>query len=134
MIHPDIERMTADDLAALQSTRLAEMGARLAESLDWSALRAGYLFPFLTVPVERIDRFMSTSGPTGLPVMFGTTRTDYHVRLKQQMARVLSAAGVMREIRARLGIDADVECTGPGTLPRYEAKATRVLHRASEQA
>ena len=39
-------------------------------------------------------------------------------------------ADVRREIRARLGFNADVECFVEGTLPRYEAKATRVLPRA----
>jgi phenylacetate-coenzyme A ligase PaaK-like adenylate-forming protein len=39
-------------------------------------------------------------------------------------------AEVRREIRARLGFNAVVECFSEGTLPRYEAKATRVLHRA----
>jgi phenylacetate-CoA ligase len=39
-------------------------------------------------------------------------------------------ADVRREIRARLGFNALVECLPEGTLPRYEAKATRVLHRA----
>src|SRR5882672_6559463 len=39
-------------------------------------------------------------------------------------------ADVRRVIRARLGFNADVECFVEGTLPRYEAKATRVLPRA----
>lgn len=37
---------------------------------------------------------------------------------------------IKREIGARLGFGANVECHPEGTLPRYEAKATRVLHRA----
>jgi phenylacetate-CoA ligase len=40
------------------------------------------------------------------------------------------AADVRREIRARLGFNALVECLPEGTLPRYGAKATRVPHRA----
>ncbi|MGO4836735.1 phenylacetate--CoA ligase family protein [Rhizobiaceae sp. 2RAB30] len=36
---------------------------------------------------------------------------------------------IRREVRARLGINIDVECLPEGSLPRYEAKATRVLHR-----
>ncbi len=39
-------------------------------------------------------------------------------------------ADIRREIRARLGFNAEVDCVMEGTLPRYEAKATRVLHRA----
>jgi phenylacetate-CoA ligase len=37
---------------------------------------------------------------------------------------------IKREIHARLGLRVNVECSEEGTLPRYEAKATRVLHRA----
>ena len=40
-----------------------------------------------------------------------------------------AAADVRREIKARLGINVNVECHREGELPRYEAKATRVLHR-----
>lgn len=36
---------------------------------------------------------------------------------------------VGREIHARLGMKVCVECHPEGTLPRYEAKAVRVLHR-----
>jgi phenylacetate-coenzyme A ligase PaaK-like adenylate-forming protein len=42
----------------------------------------------------------------------------------------LIVADIKREVRARLGMGVDVECLQEGTLPRYEAKATRVLHRA----
>jgi len=38
---------------------------------------------------------------------------------------------VKREIRSRVGIHTTVECVEYGSLPRYEAKATRVLHRAA---
>jgi phenylacetate-coenzyme A ligase PaaK-like adenylate-forming protein len=38
---------------------------------------------------------------------------------------------IRREIRSRIGIHAEVECQPYGTLPRYEAKAMRVLHRAA---
>lgn len=37
---------------------------------------------------------------------------------------------IRRETKARLGMNINVECHPEGTLPRYEAKATRVLHRA----
>lgn len=40
-------------------------------------------------------------------------------------------ADIRRTIHTRIGIHADVECVPSGTLPRYEAKATRVLHRSS---
>lgn len=37
---------------------------------------------------------------------------------------------IQREVRARLGMKIAVECNPEGTLPRYESKAVRVLHRA----
>ena len=39
------------------------------------------------------------------------------------------AADIGREVHTRMGLHVDVECHAFGTLPRYEAKATRVLHR-----
>ena len=41
-------------------------------------------------------------------------------------------ADIRREVQARVGIQIEVECQPYGTLPRYEAKATRVLHRPSK--
>ncbi len=38
---------------------------------------------------------------------------------------------IRREIHTRVGIHAHVQCLPYGSLPRYEAKATRVLHRPS---
>ena len=38
---------------------------------------------------------------------------------------------IRSEIKARMGMHVDVVCQPYGTLPRYEAKATRVLHRPS---
>ena len=57
-------------------------------------LRAQYPFPYLTVEIEQVERFVSTSGTTGLPVMFGMTRNDFHHLLPYQMTRLLTAAGV----------------------------------------
>jgi len=42
------------------------------------------------------------------------------------------AADIGREIHTRMGLHVDVECHAFGTLPRYEAKATRVLHRPAQ--
>ncbi len=39
------------------------------------------------------------------------------------------ASEIGREVQARLGFRPLVECLDEGVLPRYEAKATRVLHR-----
>lgn len=54
------------------------------------------------------------------------------VEAERQSNRPVDAivADIRREIQARLGFNADVDCVAEGTLPRYEAKATRVLHRA----
>jgi phenylacetate-CoA ligase len=39
------------------------------------------------------------------------------------------AKAVERELSSRLGLKVPVECLEEGTLPRYEAKAQRVLVR-----
>ena len=36
-LHPEIERLDRDDMRALQATKLAALGARLAESEEWVA-------------------------------------------------------------------------------------------------
>jgi len=119
--HPEVESLDRDALRALQERRLAALGARLATSPDWvahfaqaglhprdltslealravptlekSALRERYPFPLLTVPVERVSRFVATSGTTGPPVTFGFTDAD-RALTAQQMARILRCAGV----------------------------------------
>lgn len=131
MPHSDIESLDRDGILKLQREGLAEMGRRLGESAVWRAhfaksgmkpedlaspdglanaptmekslLREGYPFPFLTVPMERVERFVATSGTTGLPVTFGMTENDLHRLLPQQMARLLGAAGVCRGDRAYQG-------------------------------
>lgn len=141
MMHPDIEQLDAGGIKALQLERLAALGERLAQSPDWvahfasagmtpqdlatpdgldnapfldkSTLRHAYPFPYLTVPMSRVERFMATSGTTGLPVMFGMTREDYRVLLKQQMQRVLSAAGVRPGMRAYQGYGYGLWIGGP---------------------
>lgn len=50
-----------------------------------------------------MERFVATSGTTGLPVMFGLTRRDLHELLPSQTARLLAAAGVRRGARAYQG-------------------------------
>ncbi|MEZ5726663.1 MAG: hypothetical protein R3E48_00835 [Burkholderiaceae bacterium] len=40
------------------------------------------------------------------------------------------AAEVAARLRARLGLTVSVACHADGTLPRYEAKAVRVIRRA----
>lgn len=44
------------------------------------------------------------------------------------------AREVRSRLKARLGLSCEVRCHDEGTLPRYEAKATRVLRRAAGEA
>jgi phenylacetate-coenzyme A ligase PaaK-like adenylate-forming protein len=141
MIHPEIEALDHDSILRLQRTRLAALGERLSKSEEWvahfrsagmkpddlasmdglanapfldkSALRDRYPFPFLTIPMERVTRFMATSGTTGLPVMFGMTREDLDDLLASQMARILTAAGVKRGQRAYQGYGYGLWIGGP---------------------
>lgn len=113
---------TRDDVLAIQNAKLAALGARLADSDEWcehfagaglsprdladpralsalppldkTDLRARYPFPFLTVAPERIARFCATSGTTGLPVMFGFTRSDWEQTVARQLARIFRATGI----------------------------------------
>lgn len=149
MIHPQIERLDAEDIATLQKDKLTALGERLAAHPEWaahfkaagmsprdlaakdglaatpfldkSALRDRYPFPFLTVPVEEVERFMATSGTTGLPVMFGMTSHDCRVLLKQQMERCLTAAGVTRGMRAYQGYGYGLWIGGPALDVGYAA-------------
>ncbi|GGC87279.1 phenylacetate--CoA ligase family protein [Chelatococcus reniformis] len=141
MMHPEIETLDHDALLALQRERLAALSQRLAQSDEWiahfrsagmnprdlaaadglahapfldkSSLHARYPFPFLTAPMEAIERFMATSGTTGLPVMFGMTGNDFRRLLPYQMARVLTAAGVQRGQRAYQGYGYGLWIGGP---------------------
>lgn len=149
MIHPDIETLDADGIAALQQRKLQQLGQRLASHPEWvdhfrsagmtpqdlaakdglsaapfldkSALRDRYPFPFLTEPMDNVERFMATSGTTGLPVMFGMTGHDYRVLLKQQMERSLTAAGVQRGMRAYQGYGYGLWIGGPALDAGYAA-------------
>ncbi len=131
MKHPEIELLDRDGILKIQQDGLADMGRRLAESESWRAhfaqagmrpedlatpdglanapmmekslLRDHYPFPFLTTPMEQVERFVATSGTTGLPVMFGMTHQDLHSLLPYQMERLLTAAGVKQGYRAYQG-------------------------------
>jgi phenylacetate-CoA ligase len=122
MLHPDIEQLDRDDLAAIQRRKLKALGERLAASPEWvehfagggvhprdladpqalasvpfldkSQLRARYPFPMLTAPVDTVTRFCATSGTTGLPVLFGFTDYDLNDLLAKQVARQLYCHGV----------------------------------------
>lgn len=141
MLHPDVESLDWEALTKLQRSRLRELGNRLSKSEEWTkhfasvgmkptdmaaddglanspfldkdALRQRYPFPFLTTPMERIERFMATSGTTGLPVVFGMTRADYHELLPRQLARMLSATGVKPGQRAYQGYGYGLWIGGP---------------------
>lgn len=141
MIHPEFEGLDVTALQALQARRLTELGARLSGSAEWvehfaasgmkpsdlaaedglahapflekAALRGRYPFPFLTVPMEKVARFMATSGTTGQPITFGMTKADWEVLLPFQMARILSAAGVRPGQRAYQGYGYGLWIGGP---------------------
>jgi phenylacetate-coenzyme A ligase PaaK-like adenylate-forming protein len=68
-----------------------------------------------------IDKELTTIGT--LTVAVEATHADQ--RPAEQIV-----SDIRRETKARLGMNINVECHPEGTLPRYEAKATRVLHRA----
>jgi phenylacetate-coenzyme A ligase PaaK-like adenylate-forming protein len=141
MLHADVERLDYPAIQALQRKRLAELAHRLEGEPDWTAhfaaagmrpsdlaaddglanapfldktaLHGRYPFPFLTVPMPSVRRFMATSGTTGLPVLFGMTENDYGRLLPHQMARILSAAGVQRGQRAYQGYGYGLWIGGP---------------------
>lgn len=141
MLRPEIEKLDYEGLLALQRKRLGELGKRLATREEWvahfrsggmspldlcapdglanapfldkTALRDRYPFPLLTVDMTQVQRFMATSGTTGLPVMFGMTAHDYDVLLPYQMARILSAAGVRQGQRAYQGYGYGLWIGGP---------------------
>jgi phenylacetate-CoA ligase len=120
--HPAVETLDREGIVAIQRAKLASLGARLAASPEWVAyfervgthpralgnagefermpmlekrdLRERYPFPFLTEPVERVARFVATSGTTGLPVLFGYSRKDVAELISAQMCRILRCAGV----------------------------------------
>lgn len=122
MLHPEIEQLDRDEIAAIQHRKLAVLGRRLAESPEWvahfarggvhprdladpqalakvpllekSELRGRYPFPLLTTPVEKVSRFSATSGTTGLPVLFGYTDYDLNELLANQVARQLYCHGL----------------------------------------
>jgi len=129
--HPDVETLDRASLETLQDRKLGALGERLAQHPEWvehfasfgmkpsdlrdrnslrrvatlekSALRARYPFPFLTVPMHEVARFCATSGTTGLPVMFGYTQRDITSLMAYQMSRLLCAAGVERGERVYQG-------------------------------
>ena len=128
--HPEVEGLDWAAMLALQERRLRALGERLSRDPGWiahfasfgmkpeqlnretlaragtlekTALRERYPFPFLTVPMEEVARFCATSGTTGLPVMFGYTFKDVRELLPYQMARLLNAAGVRRGERVYQG-------------------------------
>lgn len=150
MLHPEVERLDWEGIAALQRQRLAALGERLAAAGDWTehfasagmaprdlaaedglahapfldkvTLRDRYPFPFLTVPIERVERFMATSGTTGLPVLFGMTARDFHELLPRQLERMLAAAGVKRGQRAYQGYGYGLWIGGPALDVGFAAR------------
>ncbi|MBN8918363.1 MAG: AMP-binding protein [Rhizobiales bacterium] len=149
MQHPEVESLDRDGILKLQREGLAGLGARLAQCDTWKAhfaqagmtpedlasedglanapfmdkslLRDLYPFPFLTVPMDKVERFVATSGTTGLPVTFGMTKNDLHSLLPSQMARLLTAAGVKAGFRAYQGYGYGLWIGGPALDAGFSA-------------
>ncbi|TAK49789.1 MAG: phenylacetate--CoA ligase family protein [Xanthobacteraceae bacterium] len=141
MYHPDVESLDREGILQLQRHHLGELAARLAERLEWiehfksagmhpndllaadglahvpflekSDLRSRYPFPFLSTDMSKVERFVATSGTTGLPVLFGMSHNDFNKLLPYQMARMLSAAGVKPGQRAYQGYGYGLWIGGP---------------------
>jgi len=131
MLHPEIELLDRDGILKLQQERLARLGQRLQNNPQWrehfsqagmtpadlaapgalehvpflekADLHKCYPYPYLTVPLSSVERFVATSGTTGMPVMFGLTKNDLNGLLPSQTARLLAAAGVRAGARAYQG-------------------------------
>jgi len=149
MQHPEVESLDRDGIHRIQREGLVRLGARLGQCEEWKAhfadagmrpedlasadglesapfmdkslLRDHYPFPFLTVPLESVERFVATSGTTGLPVTFGMTRNDLHQLLPYQMARLLTAAGVRSGFRAYQGYGYGLWIGGPALDAGFSA-------------
>ncbi len=149
MLHPEIESLDRDGILRLQRAGLARLGERLGRNDAWrdhfnaagmqpedlaapdglsqapflekADLRNHYPFPFLTVPMEEVERFVATSGTTGLPVLFGLTRADFGTLLPRQVARMLAAAGVPRGARAYQGYGYGLWIGGPALDQGFKA-------------
>lgn len=141
MYHSEIESLDYEGILALQRQRLGEMASRLAACPEWvdhfktagmhpqdlaaadglghapflekADLRSRYPFPFLSMDMTKVERFVATSGTTGLPVLFGMSHNDFSTLLPYQMARMLSAAGVKPGQRAYQGYGYGLWIGGP---------------------
>ncbi|NTT84533.1 phenylacetate--CoA ligase family protein [Tabrizicola fusiformis] len=149
MLHPEIEMLDREGILRIQRRRLATLGERLAKNDAWrdhfnsvgmqpedlsapdglenapflekADLRGHYPFPFLTAPMEEVERFVATSGTTGLPVLFGMTQQDFGTLLPNQVARLLAAAGVKRASRSYQGYGYGLWIGGPAPDQGFKA-------------
>jgi phenylacetate-CoA ligase len=96
------EQLSRDELSALQLERLRTTFGLELDSLDRlselpftdkSALRRGYPFGLLRVPVEELVRIHASSGTYGKPTVVGYTATDLE-SWTELMARCMTMAGV----------------------------------------
>jgi phenylacetate-CoA ligase len=96
------EQLSRDELSALQLERLRTTFGLELDSLDRlselpftdkSALRRGYPFGLLRVPVEELVRIHASSGTFGKPTVVGYTATDLE-SWTELMARCMTMAGV----------------------------------------
>ncbi len=111
--------------AGMRPRELAERGALAsAPMLEKADLRRMYPFPLLSVPIEEVTRFCSTSGTTGNPVLFGFTHADWDGLLVRQMARIYRTVGVRPGDRVYQGYGYGLWIGGPAqdvTLAPYGA-------------
>jgi len=125
-----IERASRDEIAALQTRRLAETLRRVYDAVpamrakfdshgahpeDFRTLadlgrfpfttkadlRANYPFGLFAVPKDRLARVHASSGTTGKPTVVGYTRTDLDT-WGEVMARTIRAAGGRRGMMAHV--------------------------------
>ena len=125
MIHDQHERLSREDLRALQLDRLQRLVARVYDTVPYyrgkmdeagvrpdhiktlddirhlpfttkDDLRANYPFGLFTVPMEEVVRVHASSGTTGKPTVVGYTKEDITL-WAGLMARSLAAAGVTKK-------------------------------------
>lgn len=141
LTHDPHEFVDRSNVLAIQQRKLTLLGERLGASPEWVAhfrsagmrpeelgrdgalahaptlekadLRKLYPYPFLTVPMDRIERFCATSGTTGLPVLFGFTKRDWDRTLVRQLARIYRTVGLIPGDRVYQGYGYGLWIGGP---------------------
>lgn len=117
----DLVRAASDGLEAHSFTRLS--GGVLGRADDMLIVRGVNIFPSAVEQVVRelpeIDEFRLIVSQQGEMAALRMEIED-HAQQPQRLAELLEL---------RLGLKVEVECVPPGTLPRFEGKAQRVVRR-----